>query len=123
MIPSRLGIFLPAALLATAFSAEPPRVDPTTLTGKVMCGYQGWFNAEADGAKRGYNHWTRGGAKPAAGNVRIDLWPDLSEFPPAERFPTALVHADALREASLRRDLPLLWAVAIVPFVVVILGS
>ena len=25
-------------------------VDPTTLSNKAMCGYQGWFNAEADGA-------------------------------------------------------------------------
>lgn len=70
------------------------RVDASTLTGKVMCGYQGWFNAEGDGANRGYNHWTRGGARPARGNVRVDLWPDLSEFPADERYPTDLRHAD-----------------------------
>jgi hypothetical protein len=27
-----------------------PGVDPNTLTGKVMTGYQGWFNCEGDGA-------------------------------------------------------------------------
>lgn len=70
------------------------RVDPTTLTGKVMVGYQGWFNAEGDGAGRGYNHWTRDSKQPAAHNVRVDLWPDLSEFPAAERFPTHLQQAD-----------------------------
>ncbi len=59
-----------------------------------MVGYQGWFNAEGDGAQRGYNHWSRGGAKPAPGNVRVDLWPDLSEFPADERYPTDLRHAD-----------------------------
>jgi len=85
------------ALLATAFGADTPRVDASTLTGKVMVGYQGWFNAEGDGAKRGYNHWTHGSVKPAPGKVRIDMWPDLTEFPAAERFPTDLVHADGKR--------------------------
>ena len=77
-----------------ASGADAPRVDSSTLTGKVMVGYQGWFNAEGDGAKRGYNHWTKGGARPAPGNVRVDLWPDLSEFPADERFATDLRHAD-----------------------------
>src|SRR5512141_361296 len=34
-----------------------PGVDATTLTGKVMCGYQGWFTAQGDGAGRGWTHW------------------------------------------------------------------
>jgi hypothetical protein len=83
-----------AAFLASCVSPTAPRVDSSTLTGKVMCGYQGWFNAEGDGAKRGYNHWANGGRRPAPGTVRVDLWPDLSEFPPDERFPTDLRHAD-----------------------------
>ena len=86
-----------AAVVVRCVGADTPRVDASTLTGKVMVGYQGWFNAEGDGAKRGYNHWTRGNVKPAAGKVRIDLWPDLTEFPAAERFPTGLVHADGTR--------------------------
>ena len=79
-----LGALCGAIHAAEAVPATP--IDPGTLAGKVMVGYQGWFNAEGDGARRGYNHWTRGGAKPAPGNVRVDLWPDLSEFPAAERF-------------------------------------
>ena len=90
-----LGALCGAIHAAEAVPATP--IDPGTLAGKVMVGYQGWFNAEGDGARRGYNHWTRGGAKPAPGNVRVDLWPDLSEFPAAERFPTELVHADGSR--------------------------
>ena len=27
-------------------------VDTSTLSNKVMCGYQGWFNVEGDGAER-----------------------------------------------------------------------
>ncbi len=90
-------LFALSAGLATAFGADAPRVDSSTLTGKVMVGYQGWFNAEGDGAKRGYNHWTRGNVLPAPGKVRIDMWPDLTGFPAAERFPTDLVHADGRR--------------------------
>jgi hypothetical protein len=69
--PSRrhFGLTLIVALAASALSgAESPRVDSSTLTGKVMVGYQGWFNAEGDGAKRGYNHWTRGGGEEQRGD-------------------------------------------------------
>jgi hypothetical protein len=69
-------------------------VDPSTLTGKVMCGYQGWFNGEGDGANRGYNHWAPGGRRPGPGRVNVDLWPDLTEYGATERFPTDFVHAD-----------------------------
>ena len=34
-------------------------VDRSTLTGKVMVGYQGWFNCEGDGANLGWTHWSR----------------------------------------------------------------
>jgi hypothetical protein len=88
---------LAVAVLAGCTSPSHVTITPTTLTGKVMVGYQGWFNAEGDGAKRGYNHWTRGNVMPAPGNVRVDMWPDLSEFPAAERFPTGFVHADGTR--------------------------
>jgi hypothetical protein len=81
-------------LLTSCVGPTAVPVNPTTLTGKVMVGYQGWFNAEGDGANRGYNHWTTKGNSPAPGNLRVDLWPDLSEFPASERFPTKLKHAD-----------------------------
>lgn len=84
-------------LFAGCTSPSRVAVSPTTLTGKVMVSYQGWFNAEGDGAKRGYNHWARGNVLPAPGNVRVDMWPDISEFPAAERFPTGFVHADGTR--------------------------
>jgi hypothetical protein len=69
-------------------------VDVSTLEGKVMCGYQGWFNAEGDGAERGFVHWTKRRGPLASGNAKIDLWPDLSELGSEERFPTGFKHAD-----------------------------
>ncbi len=64
-------------------------VDTSTLTGKVMTGYQGWFNCEGDGANLGWTHWaTSKGKTPGPGNVHVDLWPDVSELTASERYPT-----------------------------------
>jgi hypothetical protein len=68
--------------------------DASTLTGKVMCGYQGWFNCEGDGAERGWVHWTKGRGPLAPGNAKIDLWPDVSDLGADERFATGFTHAD-----------------------------
>jgi hypothetical protein len=72
-----------------------PRVDVSTLTGKVMCGYQGWFNCPGDGADLGWTHWARNRKQPfAPGNVTVDLWPDVSEYAPDDLFETGFRHAD-----------------------------
>jgi hypothetical protein len=71
-------------------------VDASTLTGKVMCGYQGWFGAAGDGSspQRGWRHWTRRPGAPADGTVTVDLWPDVSELGRDELFATDLNLAD-----------------------------
>jgi hypothetical protein len=69
-----------------------PGVDTTTLTGKVMCGYQGWFAAEGDNINRGWVHY--GGADLAPGNCTIEMWPDLSDMDDDEKYPTPFKHAD-----------------------------
>ncbi len=94
MLRSFFCLVLPCLV---ALGAEPAPVDSSSLNGKVMCGYQGWFNGEGDGAQRGYNHWARGSSRPGPGHVTVDLWPDLSEFGPDERFPTDFVLADGTR--------------------------
>jgi len=69
--------------------------DVSTLRGKVMCGYQGWFTAEGDGSGLGWTHWARNPRAPfAPGNVTVDLWPDVSELGPGERFATGFKLAD-----------------------------
>lgn len=86
-----------AAILATLhpFAGESrPGVNTATLTGKVMCGYQGWFNCEGDGANRGWTHWTRDERLPTEANIKVDLWPDVTEYATEELYNTSLKHAD-----------------------------
>lgn len=110
-LPHLLAL-LSLGLAAHAFAEKPTReevlsatlkpyqgesvkgVDTSTLTGKVMCGYQGWFNCEGDGADHGWVHWVKGRGPLSPQNVKVDLWPDMSELGPAERFDTEFHHAD-----------------------------
>ncbi|HEV7867165.1 MAG TPA: glycoside hydrolase family 71/99-like protein [Chthoniobacteraceae bacterium] len=69
-------------------------VDTSTLKGKVMTGYQGWFNCESDGAERGWVHWTKRRGPIEPGNAKFDVWPDVSELALDERFVTGFKHAD-----------------------------
>jgi len=68
-------------------------VDPSTMTGKVLCGYQGWFTTPDDGSGSRWIHYGgRGGFEP--GRCSIDLWPDVSELDDDEKAPTPFRHAD-----------------------------
>ena len=71
------------------------RVDASTLKGKIMCGYQGWFSCEGDGVNLGLVHWGRNRRQPMGpNNVTVDLWPDMTELEPDERFETDFRHAN-----------------------------
>jgi len=61
-------------------------VDPTTLQGKVMVGYQGWFRAPNDLTDRGWIHWCRNGTMTPE-NLSVDQWPELTGFSADELFP------------------------------------
>lgn len=78
----------------TPYSGQSRRSIPSrTLTGKVMCGYQGWFAAAGDGSEMGWFHW---GDKNGFGtdNVNVEMWPEVSELDPDERFSTPFRHSD-----------------------------
>lgn len=54
--------------------------------GLVMAGYQGWFNADGDGAGRGFYHYNGSdGFRP--GSASVDMWPDVSEY--EQTYPTS----------------------------------
>jgi len=69
-------------LMRPAASIAAVTTDRDGLDGRVLCGYQGWFAAEGDGAGIGWRHWCDG----EGGRPTIDLLPDVSELPPDERF-------------------------------------
>ncbi len=91
-------------------TAKP--VDVASLTGKVMCGYQGWFRTPGDNQDLGWRHYRNPKTREfRPGDAGIDFWPDMTELSPAERFDTPFRHADgtvaqvfssAVRETVLR---------------------
>lgn len=75
-----LGFTLLVALFACAGGYAADVVDASTLQGKVLLGYQGWFNCATDGQpQKSWRSWARGGA-PTPETLTIDMYPDLSEF-------------------------------------------
>jgi len=48
--------------------------------GLVMAGYQGWFNAEGDGADRGWYHYRGDNNKFEPGLTKVDFWPDMADY-------------------------------------------
>jgi hypothetical protein len=77
-----------------ADAAHPMVVDATTLTGKLVAGYQGWFATPDDGsAWDRWVHWFRN-QTPVPASATFDLWPDLSEYPAATLAPTSMQYDD-----------------------------
>ena len=60
-----------------------------------MCGYQGWFGAPVMGVRIMAGGTGQRGSGPLAdGNAKVDMWPDVSELSPGERFQTGFKLAD-----------------------------
>jgi hypothetical protein len=98
--------FLISILLATTAHSAPAQpapwltpykgisrndIDPSTLDGKVLCGYQGWFNTPNDGTPFGFSHWGSDLNKPG-GHFTVDMWPDTSEYAPQDLSPVPGFH-------------------------------
>src|SRR5205823_2909481 len=54
-------------------------VDATTVDGKVLCGYQGWFNTPCDGSSFGFSHWGNRLGE-TNGQFVVDMWSDIAEY-------------------------------------------
>lgn len=90
---------LRAQQIAPANAAD--RVDASTLKGKTLCGYQGWFRCPGDSAGKGWRHWSRRSDAMGPQDPTFELWPDLSGFDPDERFPAPGFHFPSGAQAEL----------------------
>ena len=81
-------------LSQTAFFSLNHGVDATTMNGKLLMGYQGWFACPNDGsAPNQWWHWFHN-QTPTAANVNTDFLPDTSEFASNELFNTGMTYSN-----------------------------
>jgi len=80
-----LALALPPHLAAQEGQGDV--VDATSLKGKVMCGYQGWFRCPGDPANMGWIHWSRGSKSISPETLTFEMWPDMTDSAPEERYP------------------------------------
>ncbi len=76
------------------------RVDASTLAGKVVCGYQAWFNTPGSGIEFDrWFHWA--GSTPAKDNITFEIYPDTREYPEDALYKTNLGALGCGKEAKL----------------------
>ena len=89
-----LPLFILSLLFSVNMTGQTP-ADPSSIIGKVVCGYQGWFSANGDGSPiNRWTHWAPGNT-PRAGvapnpnpNLTFDAYPDVSLYDPSSLFGT-----------------------------------
>ncbi|MDB2336736.1 glycoside hydrolase family 71/99-like protein [Flavobacteriaceae bacterium] len=88
-------------ILLTFLSAEinsqslidNPIGENNSIEGKILAGYQGWFNTKNDGADLGWKHYNNKGVFKQ-GSVNIDFWPDMTEYSKDHKYKTPFKHSD-----------------------------
>src|SRR5262245_10133785 len=79
-----------AAAADQFFRLRSAPVDASTLSNKLLFGYQGWFACTNDGSPPNrWVHWFRN-QTPVATNATVDFWPDISELDGDELFTTGM---------------------------------
>jgi hypothetical protein len=87
-------VLLAAAGANQFFRMRHAPVDASTLSNKLMFGYQGWFACTNDGSPPNrWVHWFRNGAAYPT-NATIDFWPDTSELDADELFTTGMTFSN-----------------------------
>ncbi len=76
-----ISLFLALSICGVNANKHANQTKYPTYKGLVMAGYQGWFREAKDGM-----------LYPDEKKVRIDMWPDVSEY--EKTYPTGLKHAD-----------------------------
>jgi hypothetical protein len=74
-------------IVKAQFVKTADTVDPSTLTGKLIMGYQGWFNCPGDGTKVGWWHWFTGP------DPTVDMLPNAADYPTSQQCVTTMLDA------------------------------
>jgi hypothetical protein len=86
-------VILPMSGQSTFFSLNQG-VDASSMYGKLLMGYQGWFACPNDGsAPNSWWHWFHNQTATAA-EVNTDFLPDTSEFASSELFNTQMTYSN-----------------------------
>ena len=64
-----------------------------SIEGKILAGYQGWFNAEGDGSKLNWKHYGNN-AKFYPGSASVDFWPEMDEIQKSNQYKTTFKYKD-----------------------------
>jgi hypothetical protein len=81
-----VSVVTPMTVAAPEPASSDNVVDATTFHHKIMAGYQGWFRCPGDAANLGWVHWSRDGRRISPKTLSFEMWPDMSEYGPGERF-------------------------------------
>ena len=100
--------FLVMALVFSNVNANAQKSPVSnSLLGKVICGYQGWFNCYGDDSPvNSWRHWAGGGKNsesklPGAGYLTFEAYPDISEYKKESLFQTGFEHLGSGQAAQL----------------------
>ena len=74
-------------IVRTQFVKGADTVDASTLNGKLILGYQGWFDCPGDGTTVGWWHWFTGP------DPTVDNLPNAADYPVAEQCVTTMLDA------------------------------
>jgi len=94
-ITFRILIFLTflSAEINSQSLIDNPIGESNSIEGKILAGYQGWFNTKKDGADLGWKHYNNKGVFKQ-GSVNIDFWPDMTEYSKDHKYKTPFKHSD-----------------------------
>lgn len=78
-----LPAFIAGAFLAGNVVVQAQATaDPSTIAGKVLVGYQGWFRCPGDGSPgNNWSHWTNGYVAPTSSTISVINYPDTTQLP------------------------------------------
>lgn len=81
-----MTFYLSLMMLLVAGQDGASQVDASTIRGKVLCGYQGWFRCSGDGNERGWVHWSRDRQRIVPETLTFEMWPDMTDYGAEEQY-------------------------------------